>query len=152
MILRKALPTALLLMMMAVMPAIAGNVTGTVTGGDNKLPLTGANVLVDGTNRGAATDLDGVYVIFNLQPGTYTVRFTMLGYETIERQLTVPEKGGVAHADRVAAPPRNAEVRQRCRSRPSQPPIPQEFARPGRSKSLSLSRGSSSPRAGPGGG
>lgn len=95
MILRNAIPATLLLILLVAVPALGGNVTGTVTGADTKLPLTGANVLVEGTSRGAATDLDGVYVIFNLSPGTYKVHFTMLGYETLERDLTVPEKGDV---------------------------------------------------------
>ncbi|MFH0882337.1 MAG: carboxypeptidase-like regulatory domain-containing protein, partial [bacterium] len=79
----------LVLLLFAAAEAIAGNVEGTVTGGDNKLPLTGANVTVEGTRRGAATDLDGNFVIFNLAPGTYTLRFTMLGYQAMVKEGVV---------------------------------------------------------------
>jgi TonB-dependent receptor len=98
MISRKKLLNTLMVITMLIVttaPASAGNVSGTITGSDTKLPLTGANVVVEGTSRGSATDLDGVFVIFNLQPGEYTVRFTMLGYEPMTREITVPEDGGV---------------------------------------------------------
>jgi len=42
--------------------------------------LPGANVVVVGGNTGASTDPDGAYVIMNLQPGTYQLRITLVGY------------------------------------------------------------------------
>ncbi len=58
----------------------AGKLAGRVVdeAGD---PLPGVNVVVEGTGGvGAATDLDGYYVILNLPPGTYDVRFSAVGY------------------------------------------------------------------------
>ena len=79
----------LALLLFSTVSAFAGNVEGLVTGGDNKLPLTGVNVTVEGTKRGAATDLDGNFVIFNLAPGTYTLHFTMLGYQEVVKEGVV---------------------------------------------------------------
>ena len=42
-----------------------------------------ANVLVKGTNIGVTTDFDGNYSI-NVQPGTYTLVFSFVGYRTKE--------------------------------------------------------------------
>ena len=44
--------------------------------------LIGANVLVEGTNQGAATDFEGYYVILNLRAGTYSVRYGYVGFQT----------------------------------------------------------------------
>jgi hypothetical protein len=57
---------------------IAGQVTDAATGD----PLPGVNVLVQDTQRGAVTNLDGRYDVLNVSPGTYTVRVSMLGYAT----------------------------------------------------------------------
>ena len=42
-----------------------------------------ANVLVKGTNIGVTTDFDGNYSI-NVEPGTYTLVFSFVGYKTKE--------------------------------------------------------------------
>ncbi len=62
--------------------AIAGTVRGVITDVETGQPLTGANIVLEGTARGAATDLDGMFVIFNVAPGQYSARITMLGYDT----------------------------------------------------------------------
>jgi iron complex outermembrane receptor protein len=59
---------------------IRGKVTDEETG--NPLPL--ANIIVEGTSWGAASDEQGEYAIKNLPPGTYSIVFTLVGYE---RQL-----------------------------------------------------------------
>ncbi len=66
---------------------IAGKILDKTTGE----PLIGANVLVVGTNFGAATDVNGYYVIANLNPGTYGVKASYVGYQsvTIENVMVV---------------------------------------------------------------
>lgn len=59
-------------------PQNFGTLTGTVTAAGS--PLPGANVLVVGTTRSAITNAQGQYTIINIDPGTYTVRFTAFGY------------------------------------------------------------------------
>ncbi len=60
-----------------------GKIVGRVMDQKNGQPLPGANVLVEGTTRGAATDTKGNFFIINLPPGVYTLRVQMLGYETV---------------------------------------------------------------------
>lgn len=45
-------------------------------------PLAFANVIVKELGTGATTDFDGAYELY-LQPGTYTIEFSYLGFETI---------------------------------------------------------------------
>ncbi|MEZ4700784.1 MAG: TonB-dependent receptor [Rhodothermales bacterium] len=59
-----------------------GSIRGTVIDAGSKEPLVGVNVIVVGTTLGAASDLDGGYVIPNLRPGEYSVRFSIIGFET----------------------------------------------------------------------
>jgi len=57
-----------------------GKITGKVTDATSGDPLPGVNVVIEGTMMGAATDLDGEYIILNVPPGIYTLRATMIGY------------------------------------------------------------------------
>lgn len=64
----------------------SGRVSGTVVDQETGEPLIGANVLVVGTNWGAATDEDGEYMILNIPVGIYTLRATYMGYSPVEIQ------------------------------------------------------------------
>lgn len=59
---------------------IAGKVTDKATGEE----LAGANIYIKGTTTGVSTDLDGNYVLANIQPGTYTFVCSYISYKTIE--------------------------------------------------------------------
>lgn len=62
-----------------------GSIVGKLTDKElNNEPLAFANVLLKGTTKGTTSDFDGLYEIPNLEPGTYIVVFSYLGYETIE--------------------------------------------------------------------
>jgi CarboxypepD_reg-like domain/TonB dependent receptor-like, beta-barrel/TonB-dependent Receptor Plug Domain len=57
-----------------------GKLAGGVIDSDTNEPLTGVNIYLEGTNIGAATDLDGIYSIINVQAGTYTLVASYIGY------------------------------------------------------------------------
>ncbi|HEX9615338.1 MAG TPA: carboxypeptidase-like regulatory domain-containing protein, partial [Bacteroidota bacterium] len=57
-----------------------GKIAGRVIDVKTKDPLPGANVIVEGTSLGSASDADGRYVILNVPPGTYVVTASFLGY------------------------------------------------------------------------
>lgn len=59
--------------------AQAGRISGTVTSTDGARPIAGAQVRVVGTRFGALTRDDGRYTI-TVQPGTYTLRVTRIGF------------------------------------------------------------------------
>ncbi len=59
-----------------------GKIAGKVTDKQNGQPMPGVNVLIEGTTMGAASGADGSFVILNIPPGTYNVRFSMVGYES----------------------------------------------------------------------
>jgi hypothetical protein len=63
--------------------AVTGKIAGFVVDAETNEPLPGANVIVVGTERGAATDLDGYFFIIRLSPGTYQVQARMMGYTNV---------------------------------------------------------------------
>ncbi len=68
--------------------AQSGKITGTVRDKDNGDPLVGVNVEVVDYLLGAATDGNGEYTIV-IPAGTYKLRITIIGYESVEKEVTV---------------------------------------------------------------
>ena len=60
-----------------------GKLAGRVTIKGSGEPMIGANVLINDTDLGTATDAEGNYYILQVSPGKYTVRFTMIGYQDL---------------------------------------------------------------------
>lgn len=59
-----------------------GKIVGKVTETGKKEQLVGVNILIDGTKLGAATNVDGQYVIINVPPGIFSLTASSLGYQT----------------------------------------------------------------------
>ncbi len=68
--------------------AMAGTIKGKVTGASDDAPLIGANVYLEGTTMGAATDDEGMYEI-EVEDGTYTLVCDYVGYATQKIEVTV---------------------------------------------------------------
>jgi outer membrane receptor protein involved in Fe transport len=72
-----------LLMLVSGAQAAGGKIIGQVVDRESGEALPGVNVIVSGTEMGAATDIDGNYVILNVPPGTYTLEASYIGYATM---------------------------------------------------------------------
>lgn len=88
------------LFLLVVLPAVVvaqpvrtGVVAGTVTDARG-LPVPSANVVLDGTTAGAATDAEGRFR-FSARPGVHTLVVSGLGYRTERRPVTVVAGGEV---------------------------------------------------------
>ncbi len=64
---------------------IVGDVTDASSG--DHLPYV--NVVIKGTTIGIMTDASGHYFLKNLPIGTYTVVYSMVGYQTVEKSVTI---------------------------------------------------------------
>jgi hypothetical protein len=62
-----------------------GMIKGAIVDAETKTPLMGANVVVLGTKRGAASDDIGHFIILDVPVGSYTLQFSYLGYETMRK-------------------------------------------------------------------
>ena len=74
---------SLLLLPTLVAVAQTGKLSGKVTDLTTGEPLIGANVIVVGTSLGAATDVKGEYSISNINSGTYEIKSSYIGYQSI---------------------------------------------------------------------
>lgn len=77
------LVVTLLLLPAAILLAAGGKIKGKVTDRESGEALIGASVQVEGTSYGATTDVNGVFTILNLDAGTYTLKASYIGYQTI---------------------------------------------------------------------
>ena len=67
-----------------------GKIAGTITDATTGDKLVGVTVVVEGTNLGASSDINGYYVILNVSPGTYRLRASSVGYaQTIVENVRV---------------------------------------------------------------
>jgi len=57
-----------------------GKIAGSVRDKNTKQGLPGANVVIEGTSLGAATDPNGEYFILSVPPGLYKVTTSLIGY------------------------------------------------------------------------
>lgn len=71
----------LLIFSVQIFAGVTGKIAGKVTDAQTGEELIGINVLVEGTTTGAATGIDGTYIINNIEPGTYTLIFSGVGYQ-----------------------------------------------------------------------
>ncbi len=60
-----------------------GKLMGVVTDKETGEPILGANVVIQGTFFGAATNGDGYYYINNIPPGKYTIIASSIGYTKV---------------------------------------------------------------------
>ena len=66
-----------------------GTVRGTLFDESNGEAIPFANVVLDGTKYGCATDLSGFFLINRVPAGTYTLRVRYMGYEEYSETITV---------------------------------------------------------------
>lgn len=73
-----------------------GSIVGVITDKEmNNDPLPFANVQISGATKGTTTDMDGLYEISDVEPGTYTIVISFVGYETLQVPNIKVEAGKV---------------------------------------------------------
>ena len=78
--------------------AQTGTVTGSVRDAVSQAPVPAAQVSIVGTSLGMLTNNVGRFLVMNVPAGPQTVRVELIGYGTLEIEVTVPA-GGAATAD-----------------------------------------------------
>ncbi|AFL80532.1 outer membrane receptor protein [Aequorivita sublithincola DSM 14238] len=81
----KIIINLLFIFLTSVSIAQTSTIVGKLTDTDyNNEPLPFANIFLKGTTKGITSDIDGLYSLDNIEPGTYTVVYSFVGYETVE--------------------------------------------------------------------
>ncbi len=70
-----------------------GRVEGRATDAGTGDPLPGVTVQLVGTSMGAATGLDGHYIISNVPAGSYTLKASYIGYRSLSEKIEVKDNG-----------------------------------------------------------
>lgn len=70
------------------------NIYGMVKDAKTSEPLIGVNIILEGTEKGATTDLDGKYILENVPPGSYNISASYLGYTTYTRTNVIIQSKG----------------------------------------------------------
>ena len=55
-----------------------------------KQTLPGASIYIEKLRAGVTSDVNGFYTFSNLDPGTYTVKVSYVGYSPVELKITIP--------------------------------------------------------------
>ncbi len=66
-----------------------GSISGIITDAQTGEALIGANVIIDGTSLGTATNIDGQYVLTNIPAGSHKVRVSYIGYTDLLQDVEV---------------------------------------------------------------
>lgn len=66
-----------------------GGIKGVISDSKSEEVLIGANILIQGTDLGTATDLDGSYMLQNISPGAYNLVFSYTSYKTQIVRVTI---------------------------------------------------------------
>ena len=69
---------------------ITGKLMGKVIDSETNEPLIGCNIIIDGTYFGTSSNKDGEYIMLNIPPNKYTIRFEMIGYKKlVNKDVTI---------------------------------------------------------------
>ncbi|MGD1961478.1 MAG: TonB-dependent receptor [Fulvivirga sp.] len=67
--------------------SMAADITGRVYDLASKKPLPGATVIIKGSTTGAVTDENGRYIIKDVNPGSYTLEASSIGFVKVTKQV-----------------------------------------------------------------
>jgi iron complex outermembrane recepter protein len=98
-----------LLLCTAISFAQKGTITGTVKSTKGE-PLAKASVIIKGSSNGTSTDENGSYTI-KVDPGTYTVVISFVGYEISSSQVTIAAGETVDNSTSLALKNENLEIK-----------------------------------------
>ena len=70
-------------------------IEGEILDASNKSALPFANVILEGTTLGSASDANGKFSIEKINAGTYTIIASYMGYSTVKTSVTVPSDDGI---------------------------------------------------------
>lgn len=62
---------------------ITGKISGKVIDAQSGDPLIGVNIVLIENDAGAVTNQNGLFTIINIEPGTYSVQISMIGYAVV---------------------------------------------------------------------
>jgi len=87
------------------------SISGSISDRETGEPLPGVSVMVQGAKLGTYSDLDGYFKLKNLEPGTYALIFSLIGYQGSKVDSIMVEAGQTRSLEDVFLRPEAVEVR-----------------------------------------
>jgi hypothetical protein len=84
---------------------LSASISGFVTDASNGENLGFANVYLENTQLGAATNEKGYYIIHNVPPGRYTIVFSYVSYEPAYRSIVIEQGSNLTMNTELAPSP-----------------------------------------------
>ena len=78
----KKLLTFLLILPSLIFSQVDGALNGYIYDSKSQLPLLGANILIEGTEKGAISDENGFFQILEIKPQSYNLTVSYVGYQS----------------------------------------------------------------------
>lgn len=100
---KSLLKTICVVFTLAIMAYAQGNIKGIVVDANYKEPLPGANVYIQETSLGAATDINGLYRINGVPEGSYILSVAYIGYKS--KQVAIDIKDGETQTVNIEVEP-----------------------------------------------
>ena len=85
-----------------------GTIKGTITDSKTRESLIGTTILIQGTTRGTTSDLDGNFIITNVDQGTYNLVVSFISYKS--KVLRVEVKNGSVTEMNVSLDPSTLDI------------------------------------------
>ena len=73
--------------------AQSGIISGFISDSSSAEALIGANVILQETGQGMATDINGYYIIQDINPGKYTVMVSYVGFDMYKKKVEINNNG-----------------------------------------------------------
>lgn len=86
---KKLIPIIMCLIFYFNVSAATGKIEGIVRNIENNKALSGASVILEGTKIGISTGLDGKFVLENIEPGTYSISASYIGFKVQKKTVYV---------------------------------------------------------------
>jgi len=88
-------PTYITIFLLLSLNLFGGTIRGIVTDSRTGEPLTSASVVIEGTNVGAATDINGFYIIENVPPGNYIISAYFIVYGSRRDSISIKKQNEI---------------------------------------------------------
>lgn len=76
-----------------------GKITGKITDSKTGESIIGASVLIKGTSIGASTNVDGIFTLNTVRPGTYILDVTYISYQAKSVPAIIVKAGAITNID-----------------------------------------------------
>ena len=85
--------SSILLFLLNILLSNNFQISGRIFDSTNKDPLIGANVIIENTSLGATSDINGNFIIKNIEQEKNLIKVQYIGYKTYRKEILIDNSG-----------------------------------------------------------